>query len=714
MISEGHRLTVPDPWTFDGEPTVKWGGVGSVTLVEGPSFSIASTTGDIDPGGVEGLYFEDTRFLSAWRLRLNNRRPQGLATLPRHPFAATFVSRAPPRRGEHDSTLLLLRSRYVGNGMREDLSVQNLGRETAKFTIAFELDADFAHLFEVKEHRIRPHGQRTVDVDGAVMTFSHGGDQVSRGLEVVFPEGAQLAPGVALLDVVVAASEEWHASVEFRLCVNGEAIELSFGGVDPVERSAPVAQLQAWAQRATRVRADDKALNATFVQSEQDLGALRIFDPSHPDRAVVAAGAPWFMTLFGRDSLITSMMTLDLDPKLAAGTLLTLARLQGERVDALTEEEPGKILHEMRRGLMAGSDPRGGSAYFGSIDATPLFVVALGELHRWGGPSEVVAALLPHADRALAWIEDYGDRDGDGFVEYQRSTARGLVNQGWKDSFDGVSFAGGTLADAPIALSEVQGYVYAAYLARAEIAAGFGDGSVAKDYAQRAARLKRAFNEQFWLEAEGHFAMGLDRDKRPIDSLTSNIGHCMWSGVVDDRYAARTAERLCGPEMFTGWGIRTLASSMSRYNPVSYHNGSVWPHDSAICAAGLARYGFVEEAQAVALGILQAAEAFGSRLPELFCGFDRAKFPSPIPYPASCAPQAWASASPFSLLCTTLLRLEPHVPKGVVACAARIPEALGRITVANLLVADARISIEAVGASVKVRGLPDELRLVES
>ncbi len=683
-----------------------------MTLIEGTSFSIASSDGDIEPGRVEGLFFEDTRFVSTWRLHLDQQRPQSLGLLPRHPFAATFVSRGQPQSGEADSTLLVLRDRYVGNGMREDITLQNLGREAVSCTIGFELDADFAHLFEVKENRVQDHGERLIEVSGSLMRFTYREGEISRGLEVAFPEGSRLIPGLALLDLVILPSSAWRSTIEFRLKVNGEAIELSYNGDNPEERSTPVAQLLAWERTATRVRTDDRALNATFTQSEQDLGSLRIVDPEHPNRSVIAAGAPWFMTLFGRDSLIASMMTLGLDPNLATGTLLTLARMQGERIDELSEEEPGKILHEMRRGLTTAADARTGSIYYGSIDSTPLFVVALGELNRWGVGQDVLEELLPHADRALAWIEEYGDRDRDGFVEYQRATPRGLVNQGWKDSFDAVSFADGTLAETPIALSEVQGYVYAAYIARAEIAQRLGDISVAQVYASAGAHLKESFNETFWLESEGYYAMGLDREKRPIDSLTSNIGHCLWSGIVDEDKAHRTVERLCGPEMFTGWGIRTLANSMSRYNPVSYHNGSVWPHDSAICAAGLTRYGFLEEAQTLALGIFQAAEAFGGRLPELFCGFDRDQFPMPIPYPAACAPQAWAAASPFSLLRTTLLRLEPSIPDRVVACAAHIPESFGRVSVENLLLASARLSIEAVGNSVTVRGVPEGLRLV--
>ncbi len=568
-----------DPWTFKGAATVKDPSGGRITLVEGASFSISSSSGDITPSGAQGLFFEDTRFVSTWRVRLDDEDLQDLAVVSSHPFAATFVCRGKPHPGQSDSTILVERSRYVGNGMREDIVLRNLGRELATCSIAFELDADFAHIFEVKENRVQPRGRRAVEVKSSVMAFSYVDGKVTRGLDVAFPEEAEVTPPFAKLDVDIAAGEEWRASLEFRLVVDGEPVELLYSGDDLDSDSAPVERLRAWEETTPRVRTEHNQLDATFRQSAADLGALQIVDPEHSDRAVFAAGAPWFMTLFGRDSLITSLMTLDVDPILATNTLLTLARLQGVRVDDLTEEQPGKILHEMRRGLTSVADTPTGSIYYGSIDATPLFVVLLGELYRWGAPPEVVSQLLPYADRALAWVEEFGDRDGDQFVEYERATDRGLINQGWKDSFDGVSFAEGSLAEAPIALCEVQGYVYAAYLARAEIARHLHDESTAQNYDKKASRLKECFNEQFWLEELGYFAIGLDKDKRPIDSLSSNIGHCLWSGVVDEDKAARTVERLCGAEMFTGWGIRTLGSSMGRFNPVSYHNGSVWPHD---------------------------------------------------------------------------------------------------------------------------------------
>jgi len=419
------------------------------------------------------------------------------------------------------------------------------------------------------------------------------------------------------------------------------------------------------------------------------------------------------MTIFGRDSLLTSWMVLPLDPSLALGTMRTLASLQGTTVTPATEEEPGKILHEMRFGMQASLWLGGSSVYYGTVDATPLFVMLLGEMRRWGLEREVVDELLPHADRALDWIVNYGDRDGDGFVEYGRSTELGLANQGWKDSFDGVTFADGTIAEPPIALAEVQGYAYAAFLARSHLCREREDSDGAELWAGRAQDLKDRFNEAFWMPDKGYFALGLDGGKRQIDSLASNMGHCLWTGIVDAGKAAAVAAHLTGPDMYSGYGIRTLASSSAAFNPMSYHNGSVWPHDNAICAAGLMRYGFVTEAQQVFAGILEAAEAFGGRLPELFCGFDRAEFGEPVSYPTSCSPQAWASATPFHLL-RTLLRFDPSAPAGKLWCDPAIPARFLPLRIDSLHVAGARVSVDVRDDGWSLDGLGEVLTLVRS
>jgi glycogen debranching enzyme len=415
--------------------------------------------------------------------------------------------------------------------------------------------------------------------------------------------------------------------------------------------------------------------------------------------------------VFGRDSLITSWMALIVDPDLALGVLQTLARFQGTEIDPRTDEQPGRILHEMRFGEASSLSLGGGNTYYGTADATPLFVMLLGELRRWGLAPEAVDSLLPNAERALEWIDTFGDADGDGYVEYKRATDRGLQNQGWKDSWDGIRYFDGTIATAPIALCEVQAYVYSAYLARAHFAHEMGDDVTYAHYRGKATRLKRAFNEDFWVDKHGWFAVGLDADKKPIDSLTSNIGHCLWTGIVDDDKAEVIADRLMSDEMFSGWGIRTLATSMGGYNPVSYHCGSVWPHDTAIVAAGLARYGFDESALRIVRALLDAATQMGGRLPELFSGLDRKELSVPVSYPTSCSPQAWAAASP--LLCLrTILRLDPWVPYGKTWLAPQLPEGMKWLKVEGIPLAGGRVSVEIEGDDVHIEGIPPTLELV--
>jgi glycogen debranching enzyme len=535
---------------------------------------------------------------------------------------------------------------------------------------------------------------------------------IRRGARVSLSERpAQLTGELAVFEVIVPAKGTWSTCLQVTPIIDEDEIEPRYRCGEPVERATPVERLAKWRRSIPAVETDHDGLKDVLSRSAEDLGALRIFDPDFPERTVVAAGAPWFMTLFGRDSLITSYMALLVDPELALGVLQTLARFQGDKVDPRTEEEPGRILHEMRFGDAPSLSLGGGKVYYGSADATPLFVMLLGELRRWGLASEVVDQLLPHADRALQWVEEYGDRDGDGYVEYQRATDRGLQNQGWKDSWDGVRFASGEVARAPIALCEVQGYVYAAYLARLHFARELGDEATASKYAEKAAALKAAFNRDFWLEDRGWFAIGLDHMKRPIDSLASNMGHCLWTGIVDEDKAERVARQLLSPEMFTGWGIRTLASNMGGYNPISYHCGSVWPHDNAIVAAGLMRYGFVEEAQRVIMAQLDAGVSQGARLPELFSGLDRREFPCVVSYPTSCSPQAWAAASPLLFL-RTLLRLDPWMPHGKVWLSPALPPEIKYLHVDRIPLAGRRVSVEVVDGNVKVEGLPPEFEVV--
>ncbi|MEO6121881.1 MAG: glycogen debranching N-terminal domain-containing protein [Acidimicrobiales bacterium] len=702
-----------DPWNFTGESVSLRANAGVVTLVQGSAFCISESTGDISPGSPQGLFFRDSRFLSRLELRVNGGRPEPLAAEATEPFSAVFVSRTMPEAGRADSTLLVFRYRYIGRGMREDVVVRNFGDEPAYCALSFSFEADFAHLFEVKEGRAGG-GYRGVDVvheDGALV-FRSPKLNVSRGARVSFSQpGVRLAGNTATFEVIVASRGEWSTCVQLTPVIDDLVVTPRYGCGQPVSHAAPGERLAKWRREVPLIDTDHVGLRQAALRSGEDLGALRIFDPDFPERTVVAAGAPWFMTLFGRDSLLTSWMALLADPDMALGVLQTLVRFQGDDVDPRNDEEPGRILHEMRFVEAPSLSLGGGRVYYGTADATPLFVMLLGELRRWGLANEVVDQLLPHVDRAMEWIERFGDKDGDGYVEYQRASDRGLVNQGWKDSWDGVRFADGTLAKAPIALCEVQGYVYAAYLARAHFAAEAGDQATVDRYRERAATLKQRFNQDFWVEEHGWFAMALDAHKRPVDALASNMGHCLWTGIVDQEKAPLVARHLLSPAMFNGWGVRTLADTMSGYNPISYHCGSVWPHDNAIVAAGLMRYGFVEEAQRVIMAMVDAAATQGGRLPELFSGLDRSEFPSVVSYPTSCSPQAWSAASPLLFL-RSLLRLDPWVPHGKVWLSPVLPEGVGRLRVDRIPLGGGRVTVEVDHGTVTVEGLPPHLELV--
>jgi glycogen debranching enzyme len=450
-----------------------------------------------------------------------------------------------------------------------------------------------------------------------------------------------------------------------------------------------------WRKTTARADCDSPALQDILERSSEDLGSLRISDPSKPNFDVVAAGAPWFMALFGRDSLLTSWLTLPWNPGLARGTLHALARLQGTKSEARSEEEPGRILHEVRLGIDPARALGASPIYYGTVDATPLFVLLLGEATRWGLSDEDVDILLPAADRCLEWISRCGDLDGDGFVEYERKTDLGLINQGWKDSSDSIKFADGHLAHGPIALAEVQGYVHGAYRARAYLASRQGDEPGVLRWTEQANKLRKQFDEAFWLPNAGCYALALDGEKRPVDALASNQGHCLWTGIVPQHRVDEVVHRLLSPEMFAGWGIRTLADGMAAFNPVSYHNGSIWPHDNALLVAGLMRSGRPDAATRVAEGLMKAAALFGGRLPELFCGFDQETFASPVPYPTSCSPQAWAAATPIGLV-LALLGLDPD--RENLDC--HTPDHWGRIRIRGLHMRGKRIDIDSSAGTI--------------
>ena len=702
---------VTDPWTFAAEPPVIGADGGVMSLVEGSSFCISAASGDIVAGSPHGLFFRDSRLLSRFELMLNGHRPETLSSALPEPFAGAVVMRDRPSPGRADSTLMVFRRRWIGRGMREDLELRNVGREPAYVRLELAVEADFADLFEVKEQRVAGGAPTTSTVDGMTLSFSHTRGETTRTLFVAFADGARVTDKGVTWEVIVPADGSWTTSIGASVAIDGKHIEARFIPGVPVGRAAPEERLNRWRAAVPMIECDHSHLASVIARGAEDLGALRMFDPEHPERAVIAAGAPWFMTLFGRDSLFTSWMSMPIDPDLALGVLQTLARFQGTKVDARTEEEPGRILHEMRFGEAATLSLGGGTIYYGTADATPLFVIVLGELRRWGLAPEVVDALAPNAEAAVNWLVEHGDLDGDGYIEYQRKTDHGLANQGWKDSWDAIQFDDGTLAQAPIALAEVQGYAYAAFLAWSYFLDELGRGAESAGWRARAAELKRRFNEDFWLEDKQCFAIALDRDKKPVDSVASNQGHCLWTGIVAMDRAKGVADALMSREMFSGWGVRTMSTASAGYNPIGYHTGSVWPHDNAIVAAGLVRYGFVDEAHRIIQAILDAAGMSNGRLPELFAGLDRADFPGVVPYPTSCSPQAWAAATPLAFL-RSILRLDPWVPHGQIWMAPKLLPGMTQLRVDNIAVGGSRVTVIVDETGTTVEGLPDGIKLV--
>ncbi|UDY34292.1 amylo-alpha-1,6-glucosidase [Dermatobacter hominis] len=699
-------------WTFEGEIASLGGPHDTVTLVEETTFCLSDRTGDVRPGAPHGLLFLETRFVSVLALRIDGRRLEPLGFSSPDPFCCTFLARVPGAGGV-DEHVLVTRERRIGRGMVESVEVRNFSSGTAAFDVELMVMTDFADLFEVKEQRPTASRVTAVVADGPVLRIEGTRAGVPHRMVARSTPDAIVTLGEAgptlRWPVELDQGSAFTACIEIEGGVDDQLVEPRHRCDQAAASSGPARRLGSWRASVPVIAGTDDRLVSAFGQGVEDIGGLQLSDPDHPDDTVVAAGAPWFMTLFGRDALITSYMALPVDPSIALGSLRTLARLQGTVEDERTEEQPGRILHEIRFTRRPSWRFDDGDRYYGTVDATPLFVVVLGELRRWGLSAAEVDDLLPAADAALAWIDRYGDRDGDGFVEYERSTPLGLANQGWKDSWDAIRFADGRMAEPPIALAEVQGYVYAALVARAHFAEEAGDQRLCERLRSRAAELKRAFNEQFFLERTGSFAMALDGHKQPVDAVASNMGHCLWSGIVDEELAPSVADALLAPEMFTGWGVRTLSTTAAAYNPISYHNGSVWPHDNALIVAGLVRYGFVDHARRIIDGLLDVSTHFGGRLPELIAGIDRAALGVPAIYPTSCMPQAWAAATPL-LLVRSLLRLDPWAPHDQL-WTAPILGAEEQLALERVPFAGATVDIRARGSSVDVDRLDERFTL---
>ena len=651
----------------------------TLSVLDGSTFVIGDRLGDIraDGGREHGFFSDDTRFISDWVLRVGDRPLELLSLHQRAHFDAQFIL-TPTIGPDEQAPYSIVRTRLVDQSWTDEIVITNHLHKTLRLRVALEVRTDFADLFEVKDGVVAER-EITHSHNDTTLKLAYRQGEFRRSITIATSAPAAVTRAGFTYEFELVAGEQWSAS--FTLVPDAAQPGLTFPARGPSgtltrRREARSAELEAWLAEAPTLAADDPSLVRTYRASLSDLGALRMH-PNLDKRATLpAAGLPWFMTLFGRDSLITSFQALPYLPGLAATTLRVLAARQAVGNDDFHEQEPGKILHELRFGELTARGQRPHSPYYGTADATPLFLVLLDEYHRWSGDDELVRALKANAVAALAWIENSGDRDGDGYVEYEcRNPTTGLVNQCWKDSWDSIQFADGTLARGPIATCEIQGYVYDAQRRCARLAREvWHDEPLAQRLEQRAGDLRARFQRDFWMPERGGHALALDGDKRQVDSLTSNIGHLLWSGLLDDHEAAATADLLLDEQMYSGWGVRTLGANEAGYNPLGYHTGTIWPHDNSLIVAGLARYGHHEAAATIATAILAAAPYFEYRLPEVFAGFPAPLTSAPVAFPTASRPQAWAAGTPLLLL-TTILGLQPEFSDATAA----IPGQTGQI-----------------------------------
>ncbi len=632
-----------------------------LTILEGSTFCICDDRGDI-AAETSGFFAHDTRFLSRLVLRVGGSAPLLLSSGRVEHFKAAFYLRNGTANGLPRDAVSIARERFIGTGMQERITLRNESPEPLELAVALEAEADFADIISVKLHDFSLGDPELAQPlpPPAPSTHDEARRQVSivdprgdLGTQLVFSKPGRLDGNAMTFALTLEPHEPWDLSVDIRPWVT-EELE-TFEQLDE-ERDAAGDVVAAWTLRVPRVRGGWESLRRSFDRSIDDLAALRMRTGEFR-RPLFAAGMPWFMTVFGRDTAITSLQTLLLGPEIAVGALDALTELQAQVEDPTIDAEPGKIVHEVREGRCAEFwFPR----YYGSIDSTPLYLVLLAETWRWTDDSSFAQRMREPALLALDWIDRYGDRDGDGFVEYSRKVDSGLANQSWKDSGDSQRFQDGSFAEAPIAAVEVQGYVYDAKRGLAEIAREvWRDKALADRLDSEADELRTRFDEAFWVEERGGFyALALDGQKRRVDARSSNMGHLLWSGIVPPERVGSVVDQLLAEELWSGWGIRTMASDAAAYNPISYHNGTVWPHDTSLAAWGLARHGYTAEARRIARALIEAAAHFDWSLPEVFAGYARDETPFPIAYPTAARPQAWAAGTPI-LLVRVLLGIEP-------------------------------------------------------
>jgi glycogen debranching enzyme len=671
--------------------------LGSIQVLEGSTFMVSDARGDVHDNSVAGLYHEDTRHLNRFQLTVGGKTPTLLTSDEVDYYSAAFFMTNPELEGLEPKALTIQRHRFVGDGLRETITVRNHTQEPVAVEIRLACAADFADLFEVKLAEFLKSGEATThhEPERGHLHFEYEHEHFKAATQITSPDAR--ADGDDLVwDVTIEPRGSWHTGVVVALTVDEQKKEPTHEDFGEPEREATQV-LKKWHDETPEVTSGFDVVWHIMDRSVTDLASLRLQAcVKGNEYSLPAAGLPWFMAIFGRDTLISSYQSLWVGPELAKGALEALAGFQGTEMNDFKDEEPGKILHEIRYGELTAIGTKPHRPYYGSSDSTPLWLVLLHEYWRWTGDDGPAKQLKDNALLALEWIDRYGDLDGDGFIEYKTRSPQGLRTQCWKDSWNGLQFADGTVPDVPIAPAEVQGYAYDAKRRTAELAEHvWGDAELASKLRKEAEELYAKFNDAFWSDERGGFyAIGLDKDKRRVDSITSNMGHLLWSGIVPEDRAKKLVTHFFSEGMWSGWGVRTMSWDDAGYNPIGYHIGTVWPHDNSLIAAGLARYGFREEANRIAASLLEAAEYTDWRLPEVFAGYSRDEAPFPVRYPTASSPQAWATAAPFLWL---RIAMGLDVKDGTAVIDPLLPESLGEMGLTGIHAAGARWEFKGKG-----------------
>ena len=670
----------------------------TLSINQGSTFMVTAADGEIAADSEQGVFASDTRFVNYYEISANGTRWDPLTSSATTYYAA----RAYLTNGAFESedgvvaagTLALAIRRSVAEGIHEDIDITNYNPIEVRFNLEIAMRSDFADIFEVKTRRFVRRGHISTEWDAGKLELrtSYRNLDFRRGLTYRLVNNASApsyANGRLTFEVELPPGASWHTCGLYIFILDGVAREPLRTCHEEAQTGLDAHQRD-WERQATKLTTSNEDQYRLFRQSVEDMGALRLHEHDPGGSSwLPAAGVPWFVTIFGRDSLIASLQTMLVNPSLSLGALKKLAELQATETDDWRDAEPGKIPHEIRFGELAHFKKIPHTPYYGTADATILYLITLHETWKWLGDDRLLDAHADAAERCLDWIDRFGDLDADGFQEYRTRSSHGYENMGWKDARDAIVYADGTQVPQPKAVCELQGYVFDAWMRMAEVLAHRGASARASELRSKAADLQRRFERDFWCDDLGMYALALDPEKRPAKAIASNAGHCLWSGIAGAEHAARVVRRLLEPDMWSGWGIRTLSTSNPAYNPFSYQCGSVWPHDNAIIAAGFSRYGYHEEAARVARDISEAASYFESyRLPELYAGIEREQGSFPVQYPGANVPQAWAAGASFHLM-QTLLGIRADAPNRLMFVDPHLPAWLPDVTLKGLHVGGA-------------------------